>query len=125
MSGERRRRFAVLGSSVSTSGTRMLILPDDNVVQVEAFATDEELKVRYAVDAIVRAAAVDVSVGIFLDGPLAGTHAYVSPNEIGARHVFRLAQVDGGRRGWYTVTRIAVDDQPAELRFAGFIDDPT
>lgn len=116
------RRFAVLSAALA-SGRRMMILPNDKVVYVPTESTDEQLRERFGVEKIVHAPKVVVWPGIYVDGPLAGRHAYVDVNEVGARSRFWLSEAEGRRSGWYKVTRIAENGRPAELRFLGFEDD--
>jgi hypothetical protein len=75
----------------------------------------EDIAEQYELDRVVTAPAINFCAAIHLDGPLDGQTGYAI-NELG--HQIQIAQPPrpSGPIALCEVTRLATDDQPAELR---------
>jgi acetyl esterase/lipase len=115
------RRIGIVGTGqASADGRRRLLTVSDGAsALVDPDLTDEQLAERYGLDHVVTAPVINFCAAIHLDGPLAGRTGYAI-NELGHRIEIALPPRPGGPIGVYEVTRLATDDQPAELRFVGF-----
>jgi hypothetical protein len=112
-------RIGVVGTSQAATGRRLLTMPEGASALVDPDLTNEQLAEQYELDRVVATPVINFCAAIHLDGPLAGQTGYAI-NELG--HQIQIAQPSrpGGPIALYEVTRLATDDQPAELRFAGF-----
>lgn len=112
-------RIGVVGTSRAGDGRRLLNMSDGASALVDPDLTNEQLAAQYELDRVVTAPIINFSAAIHLDGPLAGQTGYAI-NELG--HQIQIAQPPrpGGPIALYEVTRLATNDQPAELRFTGF-----
>jgi hypothetical protein len=114
-------RVGVLSRWPSAGGDRLLLtLPDGSCQLVEPELTDDDLAARYRLDRVVRLQGLDICAATHVDGPLAGMAGYAT-NRIGYRVEFALPPRPGGARGMYEVVKLADGEQPAELRFVGYI----
>jgi hypothetical protein len=114
-------RIGVVSTRPADGKGRLLLTMSDGTSElVEPDITHEQLADRYRLDRVVTAPAIDFCEAVYLDGPLAGQTGYAI-NEVGHRSRFALPPRPGGPAGVYEVTGLAAGDQPAEMRFIGFI----
>jgi hypothetical protein len=114
------RRTGVVGTRpAAAGGRRLLTMSDGTSALVDPALPNEQLAQEYELDGVESAPVINFCAAVHLDGPFAGQTGYAI-NELGHRIEFALPPGPDGPIGVYEVTRLATDDQPAELRFVGF-----
>ncbi|MEV0648267.1 hypothetical protein AB0I28_23675 [Phytomonospora sp. NPDC050363] len=99
-------------------GKRMLVLPDDTWVLVDADADHSDLMREHELDHVE--VAPQHRPAVYLDGPLAGQAGH-APRRLGRRMEVGTGEADGRRLAVYAVTGVG---DPVELRFRSYEDPP-